>query len=78
MKEGVCFVCKKKGHLSRQCPEKKKKGLYIRSMVEGLTEEQKQEAIAIFKEEKARTHTKEGKGKAKASIEEVIEDESDF
>ena len=22
MKEGACFICKKKGHLSRQCPEK--------------------------------------------------------
>ena len=47
-------------------------------MVEGLTEEQRQEAIAIFKEERAKTHTKEDKGKGKAPIEEVIEDGSDF
>ena len=54
MKEGACFICKKKGHLSHQCLERQKKSLNIRSMMEGLTEEQKQDAIALIKEGKAK------------------------
>ena len=46
--------------------------------MEGFTEEQKQEAITFIKEEKTVVPTKKDKGKTRASIEEVIEDELDF
>ena len=46
--------------------------------MEGLTEEQKQEAIVIIKGEKVKAPTLEDKGKTRASIEEVIEDKLDF
>ena len=38
---GLCFRCSKPGHISRNCPDKK--GFQIRSIVEGLTDEEKKE-----------------------------------
>ena len=38
---GLCFRCGKPGHISRNCPDKK--GFQIRSIVEGLTNEEKKE-----------------------------------
>jgi Zinc knuckle len=36
---GLCFRCGKPGHISRNCPDKK--GFQIRSIIEGLTDEEK-------------------------------------
>ena len=38
---GLCFRCGKPGHISRNCPDKK--GFQIRSIVEGLNDEEKKE-----------------------------------
>ena len=38
---GLCFRCGKPGHISRNCPDQK--GFQIRSIVEGLTDEEKKE-----------------------------------
>ena len=45
--------------------------------MEGLTEEQKQEAI-IIKEGEVKASSNKDKGKERVTIEEVLEDESDF
>ena len=38
---GLCFRCSKPGHILRNCPDKK--GFQIRSIVDGLTDEEKKE-----------------------------------
>ena len=76
MREAACFICKKKRCLSCQCPEKGKKSLNIRAIMEGITKEQKQDAI--IKERKAMASSHGDKGKERATIEEVLEDKLNF
>ena len=54
MKEGRCFNCKEAGHISKDCPKKKKRTeekkifggkelhTYIRGMIKEMTEEEKE------------------------------------
>jgi Zinc knuckle len=36
-KEGHCFKCKKQGHISRRCPERKEKGNALHCGNQGMT-----------------------------------------
>jgi len=50
MKKGACFYCKEQGHISKDCPKKKKKKNYepkyskkdMATYIRGMTTEQKE------------------------------------
>ena len=58
--QGLCFTCHQKGHLSRNCPQKK--NLMVRQLMRGMSESDRKAVIEEYVKKKSQKEVPKGSG----------------